>query len=71
MTVTVKAVYATSAQHPRTRVQVVEPEATHLIGLVASDRDPLLPLTRALLDVAQELDITGEIERLIAATGRA
>jgi hypothetical protein len=29
--------------------------------VVGSDRDPLLPLTRALLEVAQELDHTGQI----------
>lgn len=50
-------------------VPLIEPEATHLIGLVASDRDPLLPLTRALLEVAKQHDFVAEIDRLIAATG--
>jgi DNA-binding transcriptional LysR family regulator len=36
---------------------LVEPSAEHTIGLVASDRDPMTPLARAFLNVAQRLDI--------------
>jgi DNA-binding transcriptional LysR family regulator len=47
-------------------IPLVEPDATHLLGLVATDRDPLPPLTRALLTLAQELDLPAEIDRRIA-----
>jgi DNA-binding transcriptional LysR family regulator len=53
-------------------IPLVEPEASHLIGLVASDRDPLPPVARALLDPAQRLDIGQAIDRTIehpASTG--
>jgi DNA-binding transcriptional LysR family regulator len=46
-------------------IPLVEPEATHLLGLVATDRDPLPPLTRALLTLAEELDLPAQIERRI------
>jgi DNA-binding transcriptional LysR family regulator len=49
-------------------VPLVEPEAFHTIGLVAADREPLAPLTRALLDFGQGLDLTTEIERRIGST---
>jgi DNA-binding transcriptional LysR family regulator len=44
---------------------LVEPDAVHSLGLVASDREPLAPLPRALLDFAQTLDLSAEIERRI------
>jgi hypothetical protein len=44
---------------------LVEPDAVHSLGLVASDREPLAPLPRALLDLAQTLDLSAEIERRI------
>jgi DNA-binding transcriptional LysR family regulator len=44
---------------------LVEPEAVHSIGLVASDREPLAPLPRALLDFAQTIDLSAEIEQRI------
>jgi DNA-binding transcriptional LysR family regulator len=37
-------------------VPLVEPAASHMVGLVASERDPLPPVARALLDVARKLD---------------
>jgi DNA-binding transcriptional LysR family regulator len=40
---------------------LVEPEVTHAIGLVASDRDPLPPVARALFDVAKQFDRNREI----------
>jgi DNA-binding transcriptional LysR family regulator len=46
-------------------IPLVEPEASHLIGLVASDRDPLPPVARALLDLARRLDIGNAIDRNI------
>jgi DNA-binding transcriptional LysR family regulator len=48
-------------------IPLVEPEAFHTLGLVAADREPLAPLPRALLDFAQGLDLTAEIERRVIA----
>jgi DNA-binding transcriptional LysR family regulator len=45
---------------------LVEPETFHTLGLVAADREPLTPLTRALLDFARGIDLTAEIERRIS-----
>jgi DNA-binding transcriptional LysR family regulator len=44
---------------------LVEPETLHSLGLVASDREPLAPLTRALLDFAQTIDLSAGIEQRI------
>jgi DNA-binding transcriptional LysR family regulator len=49
-----------------TGIQLTEPDASHLIGLVASDRDPLPPVAHALLDVARRLDIGSTIDRNIS-----
>jgi len=46
-------------------IPLVEPETFHTLGLVAADREPLAPLTRALLDFAGGKDLTAEIERRI------
>jgi DNA-binding transcriptional LysR family regulator len=46
-------------------IPLVEPETFHTLGLVAAVREPLAPLPRALLDFAQGLDLTAEIERRI------
>jgi len=46
-------------------IPLVEPEAFHTLGLVAANREPLAPLPRALLDFAQGVDLTAEIERRI------
>ncbi|WP_213804685.1 LysR family transcriptional regulator [Granulicella sp. dw_53] len=42
---------------------LVEPNAAHAVGLVASDRDPLPPVARAFLDVAKQFDLRREIAR--------
>jgi DNA-binding transcriptional LysR family regulator len=42
---------------------LVGPEASHAVGLVASDRDPLPPVARAFLDVAKQFDLSHEIEK--------
>jgi DNA-binding transcriptional LysR family regulator len=47
-------------------IPLVEPQATHLLGLVVRDLDPLPPLTQALFTHAKELDLASEIERRIA-----
>lgn len=44
-------------------IPLTEPSATHLIGLVASDRDPLPPVAHALLSIARRLDLGSMIDR--------
>jgi DNA-binding transcriptional LysR family regulator len=39
---------------------LVEPDASHAVGLVASDRDPLPPVVRAFLDAAKQIDFGKE-----------
>jgi DNA-binding transcriptional LysR family regulator len=43
-------------------VPLTDPDASHLIGIVASDRDPLPPVAQALLDVAGRVDIAATID---------
>ncbi len=45
---------------------LVEPEASHVVGLVASDRDPLPPVARAFLDLAKQANLHEEITRQLA-----
>jgi DNA-binding transcriptional LysR family regulator len=45
---------------------LIEPEVSHAVGLVASDRDPLPPVARAFLDVAKQFDLNHEIARQLA-----
>ncbi len=51
-------------------IPLTEPDASHLIGIVASDRDPLPPVAHALLNVARDLDIAMTIEDLVAGLQR-
>jgi DNA-binding transcriptional LysR family regulator len=51
--------------HHLTSIPLVEPECFHTLGLVASDREPLAPLSRAILDFAQSMNLSEEIERRI------
>jgi DNA-binding transcriptional LysR family regulator len=51
--------------HELISIPMIEPEAFHTLGLVASDREPLAPLSGALLEFAQTLDLSAEIERRI------
>ena len=48
------------------RLPLIEPEFFHILGIVASDREPLAPLPRALLEFAQSLSLSDQIEREIA-----
>jgi DNA-binding transcriptional LysR family regulator len=48
-----------------TAIPLIEPNASHLIGLVASDRDPLPPVAHALLDLVRRLDIATTINRQV------
>jgi DNA-binding transcriptional LysR family regulator len=45
---------------------LVEPDASHMLGLVTPDREPASPLTRELFAVAKQFDLSGEIEQHIA-----
>jgi hypothetical protein len=42
-------------------IPLVAPEAQQAVGLVVSERDPLSPLVRALVEVAQQFDLTGQL----------
>ncbi len=46
-------------------IPLTEPDVSHLIGVVASDRDPLPPVAHALLNVARDVDIAAIIEGLV------
>jgi DNA-binding transcriptional LysR family regulator len=46
-------------------IPLVEPEALYTLGMVAADREPLAPLTRAFLEFAQHSDLTAAIEQRI------
>jgi DNA-binding transcriptional LysR family regulator len=45
-----------------TALPLVDPIGSHVLGLVASSRDPLTPMTRALLGFAQDVDLVRDIE---------
>jgi DNA-binding transcriptional LysR family regulator len=44
---------------------LIEPVGAHTLGLVASSRDPLTPMTQALLAFAQRFDLSSAIEQEI------
>jgi DNA-binding transcriptional LysR family regulator len=46
-------------------IPLIEPEAFHTLGFVASSREPLNPIARALLDFVVGRDLSSEIERRI------
>ena len=48
-------------------ITLTEPSAAHLIGLVASDHEPLPSVARALLQLARTLDLQAMIEQRIQA----
>ncbi len=45
---------------------LVDPLGSHTIGLVASSRDPLTPLTRQLIAFVEEVDLAADIEHRVA-----
>jgi hypothetical protein len=47
---------------------LMEPDASHAVGLVASDRDPLPPVARAFIDIAKEVDLKRQIARRLKQT---
>jgi DNA-binding transcriptional LysR family regulator len=44
---------------------LIEPDASHVLGMVISDRDPVSPLARELLSVASQFDMPSQIEQQI------
>jgi DNA-binding transcriptional LysR family regulator len=53
-------------------IPLVDPVGSHAVGLVASSRDPLTPMTRAFIAFAQEVHLAADIERHIDQSwGRA
>ena len=46
-------------------IPLIEPEAFHTLGFVASSREPLNPIARALLNFVVGRDLSSEIERRI------
>lgn len=46
-----------------TAIPLIDPEASHAVGLVASERDPLPPITRVFLDIAGRMNLDREILR--------
>jgi DNA-binding transcriptional LysR family regulator len=46
---------------------LTEPAPTHLIGLVASDREPLPPIAHAFLEAAGKLELQARINRTLQA----
>jgi DNA-binding transcriptional LysR family regulator len=45
---------------------LVEPDTSHVVGLVASSREPAMPLARELFLVAGQINMSAEIEQHIA-----
>jgi DNA-binding transcriptional LysR family regulator len=41
---------------------LVDPDVSHAVGLVASDRDPLPPIVRAFLDAAKQIDFGKQLD---------
>lgn len=48
---------------------LIEPETEQTVGLIATDRDPLPPATRAFLDLAKQASMRDEIEQQLASSG--
>jgi DNA-binding transcriptional LysR family regulator len=45
-------------------IPLVEPEARHMIGLIAPERDPLPPAVRALLELVESHGLAAQMELL-------
>ncbi len=50
---------------------LVEPEVSHLMGLVTSDRDPPSPMARGIFSVCGEIDIAGALAQAPPAAARS
>lgn len=51
-----------------TTLPLVEPDASHVVGVVASEREPLPPLTRAFFELANRINLEREITRRLDQT---
>ncbi len=52
-----EALVATLGPLPGVRaIPLVEPEASHSVGLIVPERDPLMPIAAAVLRIAQAID---------------
>jgi DNA-binding transcriptional LysR family regulator len=49
---------------------LVEPDASHSVGLVVPDREPLTPSARHLVQLAARPDVLASVERAGAGAGR-
>jgi hypothetical protein len=49
---------------------LIEPDASHAVGLVASDREPLPPVARAFLNLAKQVGLSEEIDRQLTQLHR-
>jgi DNA-binding transcriptional LysR family regulator len=47
-------------------LRLIDPDASHTVGLVASEREPLPPLTRAFFDLAKKIDLNHEPARQLS-----
>jgi DNA-binding transcriptional LysR family regulator len=47
-------------------IPLTDPDASHLIGIVTSDRDPLPPVAHALVNIASRLDVAATIDNLVS-----
>jgi len=47
-------------------VRLAEPPYTPRIGLVVAGHDPESMLARALVDIARDVDVRGELDRVLA-----
>jgi DNA-binding transcriptional LysR family regulator len=52
-------------------LRLVDPDASHAVGLVASEREPLPPLTRAFFDLAKKVDLSRELVRQLGPLSSA
>ena len=44
-------------------VPLVEPDVSHTLGVIVSEREPLRPVARAMLEVAESVDVEGVLAR--------
>jgi DNA-binding transcriptional LysR family regulator len=52
-------------------LRLVDPDVSHTVGLVASEREPLPPVTRAFLDLAKKIDLNRELARQLSPIASA
>jgi DNA-binding transcriptional LysR family regulator len=55
--------------HGLLELPLIGPAATHEIGLIVPDRDPVSPAASALIAEAQRIDVEEELQQFVAAAG--